>query len=316
MSPSPARTAAPSSPFADDVHAGLSQRLKQLPPKYFYDETGSLLFEQITRLPEYYPTRSELAILRERADEIVAPAPQGSALVELGAGASTKARLLLGTGRFSAYVPVDISRDFLAAQADALQRDLPSVAVHPLVADFTASFALPQPVQRMARIGFFPGSTIGNFDPPQACQFLRQVRQMLGAGARMIVGVDLEKDPATLHAAYNDASGTTAGFNLNLLTRLNRELGADFDLGQFAHRAHYNAMRHRIEMHLVSLRPQSVTIAGRRYSFGEGETIHTESSYKYAPRRFAALAASAGWRLETTWMDSDRLFSVHMLAPG
>jgi dimethylhistidine N-methyltransferase len=297
--------------FARDVIDGLTRQPKQLPPKYFYDETGSELFEQITVLPEYYPTRTELGILRDRGADIAAIIPKGAALVEFGAGATTKVRLLLDRCAFDAYVPVDISGAFLNGQADALRKDFPHLAVHPVVADFTTPFALPGAVKAMPKVGFFPGSTLGNFEPHEASAFLRSARAILGDGATMIVGVDLEKDERLLHDAYNDAAGITGRFNKNVLVRINRELGGDFDLSGFAHRAIYNRERHRIEMHLVSLKAQTVRIFGQDISFCAGETIHTESSYKYSVERFQALARGAGWTPRASWTDDNGMFSVH-----
>lgn len=297
--------------FARDVIDGLAHQPKQLSPKYFYDEAGSQLFEQITQLPEYYPTRTELDILRDRGTDIAAIIPKGAALVEFGAGSTTKVRLLLERCAFSAYVPVDISGAFLNGQADALRKDFPQLAVHPVVADFTASFTLPDMVKTMPKVGFFPGSTLGNFEPHEACAFLRSVRAILGDGATMIIGVDLEKDEKVLHDAYNDAAGVTGNFNKNVLVRINRELGGNFDLSGFAHRAIYNRERHRIEMHLVSLKAQTVRVVGQSVSFRAGESIHTESSYKYSIERFQALARGAGWKLQESWTDPEKMFSVH-----
>lgn len=299
--------------FAGDVIGDLSRFPKKLSPKYFYDAKGSELFEQITVLPEYYPTRTELSILRERGGEIAAMIPQGAALVEFGAGATTKVRLVLERSRFAAYVPVDISGDFLQAQADGLRRDFPALAVYPVAADFTAPFALPDAVAGLPKVGFFPGSTLGNFEPQEALAFLRSAREILGANAQMIVGVDLEKDERTLYDAYNDAAGVTAKFNLNVLERINRELGGNFDLSGFIHRSIYNRDRHRIEMHLISRRAQNVRVLGHRFSFRPGESIHTENSYKYSLDRFAGLAQESGWQVTESWTDEARMFSVHAL---
>jgi dimethylhistidine N-methyltransferase len=301
------------SPFADDVLDGLSQHPKRLSPKYFYDAAGSELFEQITLLPEYYPTRTELSILRDRGGAISAILPKGAALVEFGAGATTKVRLLLNQCALGAYVPVDISGDFLKAQADALRQDLPDLAIHPVAADFTAPFALPEAVTGMPKVGFFPGSTLGNFEPHEACSFLRSAREILGHAAQMVIGVDLEKDERVLYDAYNDKAGVTARFNLNVLHRINRELGGNFDLSAFTHRAIYNRDRHRIEMHLIGRRAQTVRVLGRSFSFRAGESIHTESSYKYSLERFTALARGSGWTPRATWTDAAGMFSVHAL---
>jgi dimethylhistidine N-methyltransferase len=299
--------------FARDVLDGLTQHPKRLPPKYFYDARGSELFEQITTLPEYYPTRTEVGILRDRRDAICAIIPNGAALVEFGAGASTKVRLLLGSCEFGAYVPVDISGDFLNAQADALRQDFPGLAVYPVTADFTTPFTLPEAVAAMPKVGFFPGSTLGNFEPHEACAFMRSAREILGSKARMVIGVDLEKDERTLYDAYNDKAGVTARFNLNLLNRINRELGGNFDLSAFTHRAIYNRERHRIEMHLISRKAQTVRVLGRNFPFRVGESIHTENSYKYSVERFAALARGSGWKPLASWTDPDGMFSVHAL---
>jgi dimethylhistidine N-methyltransferase len=299
--------------FAADVIAGLTRQPKQLSPKYFYDETGSRLFEQITRLPEYYPTRTELGILRNHGKEIAQIIPPDAALIEFGAGATTKMRLLLAQCRIGAYVPVDISGAFLNGQATALRADFPDLAVHPVVADFTAPFNLPRAVQNLPKVGFFPGSTIGNFEPHEASAFLRGAREILGKGATLIVGVDLEKDERILRAAYNDEAGITAEFNLNLLRRINHERDGHFDLSAFTHRAIYNREQHRIEMHLVSRIAQTVRVMGRSIGFRAGESIHTESSYKYSVERFQALARGAGWTARATWTDPDGLFSVQAL---
>jgi dimethylhistidine N-methyltransferase len=301
------------SPFAEDVVGDLSRQPKRLSPKYFYDAAGSELFEQITLLPEYYPTRTELSILRDRASAIAAAIPQGAALVEFGAGATTKVRLLLNECAFGAYVPVDISGDFLEAQAAALRKDFPDLGVYPVTADFTAPFALPGAVAAMHKVGFFPGSTLGNFEPHEACAFLRSARDILGQGAEMVIGVDLEKDERVLSRAYNDAAGVTARFNLNVLHRINRELGGNFDLSAFTHRAIYNRERHRIEMHLISRKAQNVRVMGRSFSFRAGETIHTENSYKYSLERFTALARGTGWTPRECWTDSAGMFSVYAL---
>jgi dimethylhistidine N-methyltransferase len=301
------------SAFGRDVIGDLSQHPKRLSPKYFYDSTGSELFEQITVLPEYYPTRTELTILRDRGRAISAIIPKKAALVEFGAGATTKVRLLLNQCAFGAYVPVDISGDFLTAQADALRADFPSLAVYPVTADFTAPFELPQAIRAMPKVGFFPGSTLGNFEPHEACAFLRSARDILGDGARMVIGVDLEKDERVLYDAYNDAAGVTARFNLNVLHRINRELGGDFDVGAFTHRAIYNRERHRIEMHLISRKALTARVLGKNFSFRAGESIHTESSYKYSLDRFNALARGSGWTPLESWTDAAGMFSVHAL---
>ena len=299
-------------PFAADVLAGLSAKPKRLPPKYFYDLAGSALFERITQLPEYYPTRCELELLRGNAPAIASLFPPNCALIEFGAGSSRKARILLGAAAtVEAYVPVDISGDFLHQDAAQLRRDFPHLAVYPVVADFTQSFEVSPAIAMLPRVGFFPGSTIGNFEPHEAAKFLRHAGVILGAGAVLVIGVDLVKDAKILCPAYNDAEGVTAKFNLNLLARINRELGADFDPTTFEHHACYNREHNRIEMHLASTKRQKVKVAGKTIGFRAGETIHTENSYKYTVESFQALARGSGWSPVQVW--SDGLFSVHAL---
>jgi L-histidine N-alpha-methyltransferase len=306
----------PESPFATDVLTGLRAWPKTLPSKYFYDRTGSELFERITELPEYYPTRCELAILRTHAADIAQLFPYGSVLVEFGSGSSKKVRLLLdAASQLAGYVPVDISEEFLQQEAAQLRREYP-LDVLPVAADFTRPFDLPRGVNALPRCGFFPGSTIGNFEPEQAVGLLRHFGQVLGPDAVLIIGVDLEKDNETLHRAYNDSQGVTAAFNLNLLARINRELGAEIDVRGFEHRAFYNREQHRVEMHLVSLRPQQIRLCGELIEFQAGETIHTENSYKYSLKSFAALARAAGWTPAEIWTDPGNYFSVHALKAG
>jgi len=300
--------------FAADVVAGLTATPKRLPPKYFYDSVGSELFERITELPEYYPTRCEIEILNAHAPEMAALIPSGSALVEFGSGSSVKTRFLLSAApSLAAYVPVDISAEFLDMQADALRREYPKIAMLPVAADFSKPFGLPAQAAKLPRAGFFPGSTIGNFEPHEAAAFLRHAGRILGKGAVLIVGVDLVKDPQVLQRAYNDAAGVTAEFNLNLLARINRELGAKFDLAAFEHHAFFNRERSRIEMHLASLKRQRVKVAGACIDFRAGETIHTENSYKYSIETFGALARGAGWTPVSTWTDSGDRFAVFAL---
>jgi dimethylhistidine N-methyltransferase len=301
--------------FARDAVVGLSARPKQLSPKYFYDEKGSQLFEQITAQPEYYPTRAELAILVKHGPEIAKFIPPRAAVIEFGSGSTRKARLLLDAApQVEAYVPVDISGEMLAQEAAALASDYPKLTVVPVTADFMQPFALPDAIADRPRTGFFPGSTIGNFEPYDAASFLRHAGRILGAGATLIIGFDLIKDSATLNAAYNDAAGVTADFNLNLLERMNRELGADFDPDAFSHRAFYNTERRRIEMHLASLRRQKVKVAGRIVEFRAGETIHTENSYKYSADSFGALARGSGWTPVASWTDPQGYFAVQALS--
>ena len=305
---------ATTSAFAADVVAGLTATPKRLPPKYFYDSVGSELFERITGLPEYYPTRCELEILNARAREIADLIPSGAALIEFGSGSSTKTRVLLSTAKsLAAYVPVDISAEFLRRQVDSLRQEYPKVAMLPVAADFSKPFSLPESVEMLPRAGFFPGSTIGNFEPHESAAFLRHAARILGRGATFIVGVDLVKDPQVLQKAYNDSEGVTAKFNLNLLARINRELGAKLQLDAFEHHAFFNRERSRIEMHLASLRRQRVKVCGECIDFRTGETIHTENSYKYSVESFGALARGAGWTTVAVWTDADKYFSVHAL---
>ena len=300
--------------LAAEALAGLRRPGKTLPPKFFYDEQGCELFDAITQLPEYYVTRTELALLRAIAPALAAAAPPGAALVEYGACDETKAAILLAHLRApSAYVPIDVAGPALAALNARMHHTHPGLAVHPIEADFHAALRLPADIARHRLLGFFPGSTIGNMDPEEAHRFLLQARRTLGAGTRFIVGADLRKDPALLVPAYDDAAGVTARFNLNLLVRLNREAAADFDLHGFAHRALWNDEHGRIEMHLVSLRDQTASVAGETISFAAGESIHTENSYKHTEEGFSELAAASGWRPIQFWTDPGRLFSVHML---
>lgn len=305
----------PTAEFRAAVLAGLAQPRKQIPSKYFYDAEGSRLFDQICELPEYYPTRTETGILRDNAAAIAELLPPGAVLVEYGSGASVKVRILLDALRRPAgYVPIDISREHLRAAASSLASDYAGLAVQPVFADFTRPLPLPQTLPAGTRVGFFPGSTIGNLHPKDAAGLLAGFAQQLGADGWLLIGVDLKKDPAILHAAYNDAAGVTAAFNRNLLVRANRELAADFDIDSFDHQAFWNADAGRIEMHLVSAVAQSARIAGRTFRFEAGESIHTENSYKYAPEDFRALAAGAGWRTAASFLDADRLFAVFLMA--
>jgi dimethylhistidine N-methyltransferase len=297
--------------FKADVLAGLSRPQKAVPPKYFYDAEGSRLFEAITELAEYYPTRTEVALLRTIAPEIAQIISPGAALVEFGSGASTKTRLLLDAApQIGVYAPIDISQAALDEAAAAIRRAYPKLVVAPLLEDFTRAITLPAAAQDRPVTGFFPGSTIGNFTPDEAQAFLQSARGLLGVGSRFLVGIDVVKDQEVLVAAYDDALGVTAAFNKNLLARINRELGADFDLDAFAHRAIWNAAESRIEMHLESLKDQRVRVAGERFAFAKGETIHTENSAKFTVEAFAGLAQKAGWTLETSWLSEAPAFAV------
>lgn len=302
--------------FETDVVAGLSSPRKELPPKYFYDERGSELFHEICGLKEYYPTRAEMEILETRCREIGAHTGPNAALVEFGSGNNLKIRALLkGLETPAAYVAIDISRDYLIKAAQDLLAQHPSLEVVAMCADYTEPIDLPalKGAAPGERLGLFFGSTIGNLNPVQAHRFLVHAAAVLGPRAAMLIGVDLKKDPAVLDAAYNDAKGVTAAFNLNLLVRINRELDGDFDLAGFAHAAHYDVEQGRIEMHLRSVRDQVVEVAGRRFSFRAGETIHTENSYKYAVTEFQALAETAGFAADAVWTDAAQRFSLHLL---
>jgi dimethylhistidine N-methyltransferase len=301
--------------FRDDVIAGLSRPQKALPPKYFYDAQGCALFEAICELPEYYLTRVELALMQSRAGEMARHLGPRCALIEYGSGSARKTRILIGAISPVAYVPIDIARAELAATAAEIAREFPQLRVLAVCADYSRPLALPEleGLDARRRVGYFPGSTIGNFTPAEAGAFLGVVREQVGASGGLLIGVDLKKDPARLDAAYNDARGVTAAFNLNLLARINRELGADFDLAAFRHHAFYDEKQGRIEMHLESIKDQAVSMSGRAFRFRKGETIHTENSYKYSVREFQQLAAGAGFALRECWTDPDHQFSVHYL---
>lgn len=306
--------ATPKNDFLDEVTAGLSGAQKSLPSKYFYDAEGSRLFEAICELPEYYLTRTETALLSKIAPEIAALVPPDAALVEFGSGASAKTRILLDAApQIAVYAPIDISPDALDAAARGLRALYPRLVVTPLVEDFTRAIVLPEAAQGRPAVGFFPGSTIGNFTPADAEALLGRARMLLGKGSTFIVGADVAKDPSVLIPAYDDAQGVTAAFNRNILAHINRALGGSFQLEAFAHRAVWNAEDSRIEMHLQSLREQVVTIAGQRFLFRAGETIHTENSHKYRPEVFEAIAARAGWRVMRRWISEDPGFAVYAL---
>ena len=301
----------------DDVLAGLAAVPRALPAKWFYDEQGSELFEAICATPEYYVTRTELAILREHLDEIASALPAGAVLIEPGSGAGTKTRLLIEACLPCAYVAIDISRSMLEIGAAGTARRFPSLQVLALHADYTRLDTLPD--DRLPpgapRVLYFPGSTIGNFTPEETRAFLCRVARWIGPGGSVLIGVDTRKDAAVLEAAYDDRQGVTARFNLNLLARLNAELGCTFDLSRFRHHARYDAQAGRVEMHLESLIDQQVEVAGVVHAFRRGETIHTESSYKYTPDGFRALAASGGYACRSTWTDAQGAFAIYHLMP-
>ena len=300
--------------FRAAVVAGLSLPQKRLLSKYFYDERGSKLFEQITELPEYYPTRTETALLRTHAAEFAELIGPHASLVEFGSGSSIKVRILLDALEApSAYIPIDISRDHLIESAKGLADAYPDLKVVPIAADYTQPLELPEIADEVVRIGFFPGSTIGNFSHTEAVDFLRTAATELGTDNGLLIGVDLKKDEAILYAAYNDTAGITAEFNLNILRHINRELDADFDLDGFTHDVRWRPEFGRIEMHLVSKRDQLVQIGGKTFEFVQGESIHTEDSHKYTVEEFHTLAGEAGWRVYRYWTDAEDLFSIHYL---
>ncbi len=299
--------------------AGLTVARKTLPPSLFYDEEGCRLFYRITELPEYYLTRTEFRLLESVAGEAAASVPAGATLVEYGASDETKAGMLLrhkdaaGASLFRAYVPIDIAGPALRAMRRRMAGSHPGLTVLPVTADFMRPVLLPARPEETAVMGFFPGSTIGNLEPSAAIGFLSRAREALGPGARFLLGFDNCRDPARLVPAYDDAQGVTASFNLNLLRRLNREAGGDFDLDAFAHRAVWNTKESRIEMHLVSPRAASYRLAGQTVRFAPGETIHTENSYKYPPERMEAMVAAAGWTRRQVWLDPQGLFAIWLL---
>jgi dimethylhistidine N-methyltransferase len=300
--------------FRDAVVEGLSKTRKSLPCRFFYDARGSELFEQITRLPEYYPTRTEAGILARYAPEIARAVPADSVLIEFGAGSSLKTEILLDqVASRVTYVPIDVSPSALSEAAYRLEQRYPSLEVRPIVADFSQPMTLPPDLQKRPRTGFFPGSTIGNLIRPEVIGLLAAFGTALGVGSSLIIGVDLKKDARRLVLAYNDTEGVTAAFNLNLLTRINRELDGTIDVEAFQHEAIYNPREGRIEMHLVSLGDQEATISGRRFHFREGESIHTENSYKYTVDEFQDLSRKAGWCPASVWTDEANQFSVHIL---
>lgn len=300
--------------FAEAVLSGLERKPRSIPCRFFYDARGSELFEEITRLAEYYPTRVETALLEANGGEIAALAGPGRILVEFGSGSSRKTSLLLGAlGHVPAYIPIDIAAESLTEAATWLAGQHPGLAILPLIADFTATRALPHAARHKRRLGFFSGSTIGNLTHAEAGAFLANAARLLGKGSAFLVGVDLKKPASILVPAYNDAKGVTAAFNLNLLVRINRELQGDFDLSRFAHDAVWNETAGRIEMYVVSLARQTARVLGRQFVFAEGERIHTENSHKYTVDEFQMLARGSGWSPVKAWTDAEQLFSLHLL---
>jgi|SRR5665213_3579467 len=301
--------------FREDVLLGLAQFPKTLPSRWLYDDRGCELFEAITRLDEYYPTRTETAILSRNAPEIASFCGEHAVVLEYGAGAGIKTEILLGAlhaPRF--YVPIDIAGDFLDQTVARVRRTFPGVPTRPIVADFTAAFALPAWIPERHRLAFFPGSTIGNLNAAEIAAFLLRLRRQVSAEGRAIIGVDMKKNLGILIAAYDDRAGVTAQFNLNLLARVNRELDGKFVLDRFRHSARWNEAESAVEMHLVSLTAQTITVSGRSFHFQAGETIHTESSRKYDVPGFTALAEAHDWRVDHRWADARGLFSVFGLA--
>lgn len=298
--------------FERDVIAGLSAAPKTLPCQYFYDAEGSRLFEEITELEEYYPTRTEISILQACAPEIAARTAEGCLLVEFGSGSAVKTSILIDAApAITGYVPIDVSASIMEQAVARLTERHPGLVVDPVIGDFTSGLRLPAALLKRPRLGFFPGSTIGNFGMDEAAALLARFRQALGPGARLVLGADLRKSAARLVPAYDDARGVTAAFNLNLLARINRELGGTFDLDQFQHLATYDDVSGRVDMHLVSRRSQIVTVAGRRFGFAAGERIHTEVSQKYSIDEMKDLGRRAGWSPVAVWTDPENLFSVH-----
>ena len=299
----------------DELIDGLRQPEMMISPKYFYDERGSQLFDEITRLPEYYPTETELGIMQDNIDEIASLVGRQASLIEFGSGSSMKTRILLEhLDQLAAYVPVDISEDHLLQSARQIREEFPDLDVLPVVADFTQPFRLPSPeVMPVRNVVYFPGSTIGNFTHDAAHELLLVMHEEAGAGGALLIGVDLQKDPEIIERAYNDSAGLTAEFNRNMLRHLNREFGADFDLDAFTHSAEYNEEEGRVEIRLVSEQDQEFTLGDESFSIDRDETILTEYSHKYTLDGFAAMAEAAGFRVKRVWMDDGRLFSVQYL---
>jgi dimethylhistidine N-methyltransferase len=300
----------PDPAFRADVLAGLAAPIPAVPARWLYDRRGSELFEEITRLPEYYPTRTETALLEARAAEIAAMMPTGQAVVEFGSGSSAKTPILLRAIAPAAYVPVDISGDFLRDSAAALQGQFPGLPIHPVEADFTRPIALPEAIADFPKLGFFPGSTIGNLVARTAVDLLRAMKETLGQGSKLLIGMDRIKDLDVLLPAYDDAAGITAAFNLNLLHRINAELGGDIPVDAFRHKAIWNDALSRIEMHLEAKRDVTFTVSGERFAFRAGATIHTENSHKYGYRDSRLLLRAAGWGLIGEWTDPKAWFSI------
>ena len=296
--------------FRADVINGLSEPIPAIPARWLYDRRGSELFDQITRLATYYPTRTEAALLDTKAAEIARLTGRGGVVVEFGAGSATKTPTVLRELRPRSYVPVDISGDYLRDSAAVIDQDFPEISVYPVEADFTRQVDLPQAVAGLSRLGFFPGSTIGNFVPRSATDLLRHFRQILGTGAKLLIGMDRVKDVKRLVSAYDDPEGVTARFNLNLLHRINRELDGDIPIDAFRHCARWNDMLSRIEMHLVPDRDVKFQVADRKFAFLAGQSIHTENSHKYGPRGARLLLLAGGWTPVAEWTDPAEDFAL------
>ena len=296
--------------FRADVLAGLAAPIKAVPARWFYDRRGSELFEEITRLPEYYLTRTDTLLLERHCGEVATIAGTGDAVVEFGSGSSAKTPILLRAVRPSAYVPIDISGDFLRDAAEALQDEFPNLPIHPVEADFMHTIELPAAVRQSRKLGFFPGSTIGNMVPRTAVDLLRAMKDTLGSGAYLLIGIDRIKDEETLIHAYDDAAGVTAEFNLNLLHRINAELDGDIPVGSFRHVALWNDARGRIEMHLEAQEDLRFTVSGHDFFMRAGETIHTENSHKYGSRDGRVLMMAAGWHVVREWTDEAQKFAI------
>ena len=296
--------------FRQDVLAGLKQVPKAIPARWLYDDAGSQLFEDITQLPEYYPTRAETEILEEQSSSFSQMITPGCAVVEFGSGSSVKTPLLLSAIDPAAYVPLDISGDFLRASAKELAAKFPQVPIYPVEADFMRQVQLPNAVSDLPKLGFFPGSTIGNMVPRTAVDLLRNMRETLGVGAKLLIGMDLIKDPAVLEAAYDDAAGVTAEFNYNLVRRINRELEGDIDVEALKHEARWNDEYARVEMHLVAQTDISFHVAGKKFALAKGESIHTENSHKFNRRTSSMMLLAGGWEPQTRWLDEKEQFSL------
>jgi len=297
--------------FYEEVIEGLKSQPRKIPPKFFYDEKGSRLFDQICKVPEYYVTRTECKILIDNVEDISDVVGSGCMLLEPGSGSSEKVRLLLDKLKPETYVPMDISRNYLLDVARQVSEEYPWLDVHAACVDFTEDMNIPKELNRGRKVAFFPGSSIGNFEPEEAVCFLKNIAKLVGQGGGLLIGVDIKKPIQILHAAYNDEQGVTAEFNLNLLERINNELDGDFNLDNFNHCAHFDEDIGRIEMHLISLKDHEVTVGEETFYFKENETIHTECSYKYDVKEFQDLAQQAGFACKRVWQDAESLFSVH-----